>query len=217
VFRRCGALDGAFSGEGAMARGLGLAACAAVFAAAGAAEADELVLGAYAHDVTSVISERGIERGQDIEVAYRTAPVEALKAIGRPMLYAEYVGNDARRTSYGGVGFAWRMNWLHDRLYGQLGFGAVIHDGVDKYQNPDAPGLTAAQMDERLYIERNYKQLGSRFLFHPSAALGLRLSSRWSAEAVWNHVSNAGILAHINPGMDDFGGRLVFRFGPGRR
>ena len=84
------------------------------------------------------------------------------------------------------------------------------------YENPFEPGISAESMEHRLFIEDNFKSMGSRFLFHPALALGARLSSRWAVEVVWNHFSNAG-LGRVNPGMDDFGGRLVFRFGPRTR
>jgi lipid A 3-O-deacylase len=200
-----------------MKRVLGAAAVAAVFAGAGAgaARADELFVGGYAHDVSAGISGRGIEPGQDIEGGYNTAPITFLSAIGRPMLYFEYLGNDAGRTSFGAIGFFWRRA-IVGRLYGEIGLGGALHDGVDTYQNPDEPGISTAEMEHRLFIMERFKDMGSRFLFHPSLALGVRLSPRWAVEGVWNHFSNAG-LGRVNPGLDDFGGRLVFRFGPRTR
>jgi hypothetical protein len=200
-----------------MARLAGLAACAAVGAMiAGTARADEVYVGGYAHDVSSFISSQGIERGEDIEVGYRSAPLDALAGIGRPMVYGSFFANNARRTSYGSVGFLWRAEWLHERLYGQVGLGAALHDQATEHQDPFAPGLTPAQVNERLYVEQNFKALGARVLFNPSLSFGVRLSRRWALEGVWTHISNAG-LGKTNPGMDDFGGRLVFRFGPLRR
>lgn len=200
-----------------MKRVLGAALIAAVFAGAGAgaARADELFVGAYAHDVSAGISSRGIESGQDIEGGYNTAPITFLSAIGRPMLYFEYLGNDADRTSFGAIGFFWRRAII-GRLYGEIGIGGALHDGVVTYQNPDEPGISTAEMEHRLYIEDTYKDMGSRFLFHPSLALGVHLSSRVAVEGVWNYFSNAG-LGRENPGMDDFGGRLVVQFGPRSR
>jgi hypothetical protein len=200
-----------------MARVAGLAACVAVVAAiSGAARADEVYAGGYAHDVSTFISSHGIERGEDIEVGYRTAPFDALAGIGRPMVYGAFFANTARRTSYGSVGFLWRANWLHDRIYGQVGIGAAVHDQATEHNDPFAPGLTPAEMHERLYVEQNFKALGARVLFNPSLSFGVRLSRRWALEGVWSHISNAG-LGWTNPGMDDFGGRLVYRFGPLRR
>lgn len=197
--------------------GLGLAAFAvAGMTISGAARADEIYVGGYAHDVSSFISSHGIERGEDIEVGYRTAPFDGMAGIGRPMVYGTFFANTARRTNYGSVGFLWRANWLHDRLYGQVGLGAALHDQATEHQDPFAPGLTPAQMNERFYQEQNFKALGARVLFNPSLALGVRLSRRWALEGVWSHISNAG-LGKTNPGMDNFGGRLVFKFGPSTR
>jgi hypothetical protein len=83
-------------------------------------------------------------------------------------------------------------------------------------QDPDEPGISSEEMQHRIFDMENFKAMGSRFLFHPSLALGVRLSPRWAVEGVWNHFSNAGLGA-ANPGMDDFGGRLVFQFGPRTR
>ena len=64
-----------------------------------------------------------------------------------------------------------------------------------------------------MHLEENFTPLGQRVLFNPNAALGVRLTDRWAIEAAWTHISNGG-LAHPNPGMDDFGARVVFHFGP---
>ncbi len=68
---------------------------ALAFCVTGAARADEVVLGAYAHDVDTFISSHSRESGADIEVAYRTAPFDELRAIGRPMVVLELFGNTA--------------------------------------------------------------------------------------------------------------------------
>jgi lipid A 3-O-deacylase len=200
-----------------MKRVLSAAAIAAVFAGAGggAARADEVFLGAFAHDVDAGISSHTRETGPDIDVGYNSGPITGLRAIGRPMVYFEYLPNTQGRTSFGAIGFTWRRN-LIGRIYGQIGLGGALHDGVVTYQDPNAPGISTAEMEHRLFVEDHFKAMGSRFLFHPALALGGRLSSRWAVEAVWNHFSNAG-LGRNNPGMDDFGGRLVFRFGPRTR
>jgi hypothetical protein len=197
-----------------MARLVGAAMCAAL--AAGAARADEAVLGVYAHDLNTFISSRSRETGADIEVAYRTAPFDALRAIGRPMVVAEYFSNTAGRTSFGSVSFTWRRYWLHERLYGQIGFGAAVHDRYDTIPDPYAPGLTPEEAQRRLEIYQNFKALGTRVLFDDQLALGWRFSQRFALEASWAHISNAG-LGKPNPGLDDFGAALVWRFGPRRR
>jgi hypothetical protein len=199
-----------------MKRVLGAVAVAAVFAGAGAARADEVFVGALAHDVDAGISSHTRERGPDIDVGYNSAPLTGLRAIGRPMVYFEWQPNTQGRTSFGAIGFTWRRDLIPGRLYGQIGIGGALHDGVVTNQDPDQSGISTAEREHRLFVEENFKAMGSRFLFHPALALGGRISSRWAVEAVWNHFSNAG-LGRTNPGMDDFGGRLVFRFGPGRR
>lgn len=184
---------------------------------AGAAHADEVYVGAFAHDVSIGTSENSRERGQDIDIGYRSGAVQALKPLGRPRLYADFAGNDAGRTSSGALGFLWRDDWFRERLYGQVGFGLALHDNYVKYRDPYAPALTSAETERRLAITRDFKALGSRFLFQPSLGLGWRLGPRLALEADWVHVSNAHILGRTNPGLDDVGGRVVWRFGPARR
>jgi hypothetical protein len=200
-----------------MARLVGAAMCAAfVVCSAGASRADEVVLGAYAHDVDTFISSKSRETGADIEVAYRTAPFDELRAIGRPMVALEVFGNTAGRTSFGSLAFTWRRYWLHERLYGQIGFGVAVHDKYDQIADPYAPGLTPEEAQRRLAVYENFKALGTRFLFDDQLALGWRLTKNFAVEASWVHISNGG-LGSPNPGLDDFGGRLVWRFGPRRR
>jgi hypothetical protein len=200
-----------------MARLAGAATFAALaLCGSGGARADEVALGAYAHDVDTFISSHAREAGADIEVAYRTSPIEGLRAIGRPMIVLELFGNTAGRTSFGSLSFTWRRYWLHERLYGQIGFGMAIHDHFDEIPDPYAPGLPPAEAQHRLAIAQNFKALGTRVLFDDQLALGWRLTPRFAIEASWVHISNAG-LGHSNPGLDDFGGRLVWRFGPRRR
>lgn len=194
---------------------LRVAAVAAVFAGAGAARADEVFLGAAAHDVGSFISSHPVEPGPDVDLGYNSAPLSGLSAIGRPMITFEYLPNTQGRTSFGAIGFTWRRN-LIGGLYGQIGFAGALHDQATMHQDPFEPGISTAEMQHRLFVDENFKAMGSRFLFHPSLALGWRFSDRWALEGVWNHFSNAG-LGKVNPGMDDFGGRLVFRFGPRSR
>jgi hypothetical protein len=199
-----------------MKRVLGLAALAAVFAGAGAANADEVFIGVAAHDVSTGVSEHEIEPGPDVDLGYNSAPITGLSAIGRPMINFEYLPNTQGRTSFGSIGFIWRRDLIRGRLYGQIGLGGALHDQATVHQSPYEPGISAAEMQHRLYVDEHFKAMGSRFLFHPSLALGWRMSPRVAVEAVWDHFSNAG-LGRVNPGMDIIGGRLVFRFGPRTR
>jgi lipid A 3-O-deacylase len=126
------------------------------------ARADEMFVGAFAHDVSAGISSHGVERGMDVNAGYRTALLGLLSAIDRPMLYGTYFGNTARRTSYGAIGFQWRRYMLGDRFYGQIGVGGALHDQPAAHPDPFGPGLTPAEMNERLHLQRNFKPLGSR-------------------------------------------------------
>ena len=100
----------------------------------------------------------------------------------------------------GGVDFAaggleWRLH-ISRRLYIQPALGAAVQDGdADQFQKSP-----------------NRLDLGSRFLFEPELSLGYRLSPRWAVELAYVHLSHAQLAGPQNPGMDDLGLRLIYRF-----
>jgi hypothetical protein len=53
--------------------------------------------------------------------------------------------------------------------------------------------------------------LGSRVLFEPELAVGLRLNPQLAAELSWVHVSHAQLFGGQNPGMDFLGARVVLK------
>jgi lipid A 3-O-deacylase len=92
----------------------------------------------------------------------------------------------------------WRRHF-GERFYGQVGVGLAVHDGV--------------AYNSELHGRTDTRPLGSRVLFQEEASLGLKLTPRWALEATYVHISNAHLWTKINPGMDDVGGRLVYRWG----
>ena len=72
--------------------------------------------------------------------------------------------------------------------------------------------INAGDLIENGVSPLKYKiAFGSRILFEPELGIGYRVTDRVTVEASWVHVSNAGLLAHQNPGMDSVGVRLSYR------
>ena len=57
----------------------------------------------------------------------------------------------------------------------------------------------------------NNKDMGSRGLFHLYTELGYRVTQHMNVSVFYEHYSNAG-LGTINPGMNNLGMRLGYRF-----
>jgi hypothetical protein len=76
------------------------------------------------------------------------------------------------------------------------------------------PGVGLAVHDRSSRVVRG----GIRADFRIAAAvraevgIGYQLNDRISVEASWVHLSHAQLLSRQNPGMDDFGLRLNYRF-----
>lgn len=151
------------------------------------------------------------ERGTvDVQIVYRTGPVRfPLK----PRLTAKLQVNTAGRTDFASIGAEWRQHVFRGRVYGQAGIGVTIHDGYRFTPDPFAPGISTAEADRRYAIYQDRTSFGSRILFNPNAALGVRLTSRWAVELAWEHFSHRRIFGAQNPGIDNFGLRLVRTLG----
>jgi len=159
--------------------------------AAGPAAAGELFAGAFAHD-QSVFALGGYEHGAELSLGYRTDPIIALRAIGRPSLYGFGAANTAGGLNYGAVGLAWRWG---DRFYLRPGVGVAVHDGeVGRFQ------------------VGNTLNLGSRVLAELELGAGVQITPRLSAEAAFVHMSHGQLAGGQNPGLDDIGVRVNYRF-----
>lgn len=184
-----------------MNRGLGKTRLAAGGAALAAlclvspAAAQEVFAGLYAHEVDTPLTLRTDESGVDIEVGYRFAPIEALRAIGRPVPYLIGSLNTAGDTSFVGAGLGWTLG--KGRFYARPALGVVVHDGPSLRVDPVAARRT---------------DLGSRVLFAPEFGLGYRVTDRFAVEASWVHISQGRLFNwQQNPGIDMIGARLVYR------
>ena len=94
-----------------------------------------------------------------------------------------------------------------------IGIGVTVHDGYRFTPDPFAPGISDAEARRRYDIYRRRTSWGSRVLFNPNAAIGVRLNRRWAAELAWEHFSHRRIFSDTNPGIDTLGIRLVRRLG----
>lgn len=158
---------------------------ATAFAAA-PAQADEIVGGVYVHDVDTILTIAGVEKGADIQIGWRG------ERIGKTPLqpYAFVAINTAGETNYGAIGLSAKFG---DRIFIRPGIGIAVHTGSAKnYQ-----------------IEGNGElEFGSRVLFEPELGIGTRINDRTTIEASWVHMSHGTLFSRQNPGIDNFGVRL---------
>jgi lipid A 3-O-deacylase len=174
------------------ARASRMTALALLGLCAAPAAAGEIFAGVYAHNVETPLTARGAENGADLQLGWRGGRIEALRALGAPSPHVYALVNTAGDTNFASVGISWRWG---RRLYLRPGIGIAIHDG---------PSRSEATAD-RVWF-------GSRILFAPELGAGVRLSDRIAIEASWVHFSHAQLFGRQNPGSDQFGLRLDYRY-----
>jgi len=168
-----------------------LAVTTALALSAGAAHAGEVFLGAYDHDV-HVFAIGGYEKGVQVAAGYRTDPLTGLSFVGSPSFYGFGAANTSGGLNYAAAGLSWKFG---DRLYLRPGLGVGVHDGhVGKFQ------------------VGNQLNLGSRVLAELEVGAGYQITPAVSIEGSIVHMSHAQIAGKQNPGLDDVGVRLNFRF-----
>jgi lipid A 3-O-deacylase len=187
-------LHGVYHNMTVALRSSGLAVVGILATAAAPVAAQEVFAGAMAHGVGTPLSLRTGEQGADVQAGVRLKPIEALAVIGKPAPYLFGSVSNAGETSFVAAGLAWTIG--KGRFYLRPGLGLAVHDGPTRRIDP-ASGLRT--------------DLGSRVLFAPELALGVRLGPRWSAEAAWVHLSHARVFSGQNPGLDMIGMRLNYR------
>lgn len=160
--------------------------------AAGAAQAQEIFGGVYKHDVDTPLTFSGIERGADFQLGWRGERIQGLHAIGSPSPHVFVSVNSAGDTDFAAAGISWKIG---NTVYLRPGIGLAVHDGSSRPRNP------FRRID-----------FGSRVLFEPEIALGYQLTDRVSVEASWVHLSHAQLFGPQNPGIDNFGARMNYRF-----
>lgn len=164
------------------------AAVAATAATAAApAKATEIFGGVYVHDVDTPLTKSGIEGGADLMIGVRGGGIGG----SRFQPYGFVAVNTAGETNYGAVGISARFG---DAVYVRPGLGLALHTGsTGNFQREDKIAF------------------GSRILFEPEIAVGAKLNDRTSLEASWVHMSHATLFSRQNPGIDNFGVRLILK------
>ena len=165
------------------------AACAMI---AAPAAGGEIFGGIYAHDVSTGLTRSGFERGADVQLGWRGDRISALGAIGAPSPHVFASLNSAGDTNHAAAGISWKIG---KAFYARPGIGLAIHNGPGRV----VPG------DGRI-------DFGSRILFAPELGIGVQLSDRFSIEASIVHLSHAQLAGPQNPGLDNVGVRLNYRF-----
>ena len=166
----------------------------------------EVKLGVLAHDVSFF---GGREKGIDInpEVILPSpindAWVATLPAYlrwmvqPRPAIGAEINTSGYTNQLYFGANWDWQIfgNVFRpgDAITASIFFGGAANDGQIISKGPDR------------------KSLGSHLLFREALEIGYQITPAISISVMVDHVSNAG-FARQNQSINDFGGRLGFRF-----
>ena len=152
------------------------------------AHAAEVFGGVYLHDVDTPFNLSGIEDGADFQLGVRAERLPFLHASP----YAFVSVNSAGDTNFAAAGLSWKIG---GPIYVRPGIGLAVHTGPSRVR----PG-------------RDRIDFGSRVLFEPELGIGAQLGSSASVEASWVHLSHATLFGRQNPGTDNFGVRLNYRF-----
>lgn len=165
--------------------------CAALVALPVPALATEAFLGVAAQSVETPFTIATGQRGTSLQAGVRGRPIGGLRAVGSPQPYLFGAVNTGGGVSFAAAGLSWRIG--KGPVFLRPGIGLAIHDG--RIPTYDAVGRS---------------DLGSRVLFEPELALGVRISPRVAVEASWVHLSHAQLFGGQNPGVDIIGARLSF-------
>ena len=185
---------------------------------AGGASAGEVFLGASAHNVSFIGDNIGIgavvrESGEDIQFGYRTDKIGALWWLLKPQAYALFSINDRGASDLYSAGLSCPISIFHTAFYIRPGIGIAYTDGETSLPPPSQAGLTPQQVQQRLFFNAHHLDFGDPVQFEPELSVGYHLSHHWAVEFSYTHISNGQIFHHgENEGLDDAGGRLIYRF-----
>ena len=160
--------------------------------AASPARGDEFFVGAFAHDVATPVTRSGQENGLGINLGWRGGRIDWLSFVGTAQPHAYALISTVGDTSFASVGVGWRIG---GRVYARPALGLAVHNG---------PDFDEATPDRIAF--------GSRIVFSPEISAGVQVSERVAVEATWIHFSHAQLFSGHNPGSDNFGVRLNYRF-----
>ncbi len=173
--------------------------------------------GLFKHDVTFLgefvgLGAAGREGGTDLHLGLRSDRLEGLRLLGRPQAHAMVSINSNNTSNYVAAGLDWAIP-LSERVYIRPGFGLAYTDGAAGLPPVNQPGISPAEIQRRLVLYNTRIDFGSKVLFNPELALGVRFTDRWAVEFSYTHLSN-GQIFHTgkNQGLDDAGARLVYTF-----
>ena len=141
------------------------------------AQADEIVGGLYIHDVDTLLTLAGVEKGADVQLGWRG------DRIGRTPLqpHASSRSIPSGATNYGATGLSAKFG---SKIFIRPGLGIAVHTGsAKKYQDDSNDKL----------------EFGSRVLFEPELGIGTRINDRMTIEASWVHMSHATDVQQAEP------------------
>ena len=204
-----------------MLRSAALTISAAVFATAlslGAAPASAEALGGYISEIKGGLYDHDALRDQkskqkemdtlDINgeilftpIKFASSETPFLNSIYQPRVHLGFTANTAGYTNTGYTGLTWDFN-LGSNFFFALNFGLTAHDGQLKTQKT-AGGSS---------VTTGRPALGSTILFRESGDIGYRLGGGHSVSVIFGHMSNAGLFAKENAGMNFLGARYGYRF-----
>ena len=193
------------------------AALAALLLGPASAGAAEVYGGVFKHDVTALgnfvgLGAAGREHGVDFHLGVRSDRLDSLSVLGRPQAHALISINSHNTSNFVAAGLNWAIP-IGQRVYLRPGFGLAYTDGAAGLPPANAPNLTPAERERRTRLYFTRIDFGSKVLFQPELALGVRLDDRWAVEASYVHLSNGQIFHRgKNQGLDDAGVRLVYSF-----
>lgn len=187
-------------------------ACAVATGAPAMAQVDwlsEVRLGVVAHDLDLLgDGSGGTESGVNIQAEIVLESPKALSWAFSPRPWGQFSVNTDGDTNYGGIGLAWTTP-RERRIFGEVDFGVVIHDGVINVppisDNPD-------EIAKRIRLAETRVLFGSRELFRTALGLGVRVTDTIDAQLVIEHLSHGQVFADgKNEGLDTIGVRFGYR------
>ena len=134
-------------------------------------------------------------------IKFGSSEIPALNAIYQPRAHLGFTANTAGYTSAGYTGVTWDFN-LGSNFFFAPSFGFTVHNGQLKTKKT-ATGTV---------IDTGRPALGSTVLFREGADIGYRFAGGHSAAVFFGHMSNAGLFAKENAGMNFLGARYGYKF-----
>jgi hypothetical protein len=166
-------------------------------ATAPAAGIRQLACGALLHDQSPFTD--GHEEGLDlnVEVLFRLPGWKPWRWLLSPSPHLGSSVNLGGETSYAYGGLTWTAEPAK-RLVAAAAVGPAVHDGP--LHKPE---------DSRRHGDKGF---GSRALFRLAGEIGVRVGTRTTIALVVDHLSQGGLLAGENEGIDNIGLRWHYAF-----